>query len=147
MRDARGRSLGAPSSAFVLLGAAQCGKASLSGMRLLARTPVPVWPMDPVPARGPLIVEIYCRAFVAAAVARLSEPERIGKVTDRARLSRLLAALGSEPAGVPERFSDHVGDALISAAGMRRAAGDPAKWQPRGLDTVHATEGWTFGIV
>lgn len=35
-----------PSSVFVLLGAAQCGKASLSGMRLLAETRTPVWPMD-----------------------------------------------------------------------------------------------------
>ncbi len=149
LRDARGRSLGAPSSAFVLLGAAQCGKASLSGMRLLARTPVPVWPMDPVPAAGPLIVEIYCRAFAAAAVAGLEKAERIGKITDRAHLDRLLAVLGSDPAdpaSVPARFSDHLGDALVSAAGMRRIAARAAMWTPPGFAAVAATEGWTFGI-
>src|SRR3546814_3033181 len=48
-------------SNFNLVGAAQVGKASLSGMRLLHRLGgrIPLWPHDPVPARGPLLVEIY----------------------------------------------------------------------------------------
>ncbi len=151
-RNARGRGCGAASSVFALLGAAQCGKASLAGMRLLARTTLPVWPLDPVPATGPLLVEIYCRSFVADAVAMLpsARRERIGKVTERDRLDRLLAALGSDPvdpAVVPPTFSDHVGDALIAAAGMRARAADPATWDPAGLAAVAATEGWTFGIV
>ena len=106
-----------PSSVFVLLGAAQCGKASLSGMRLLAETRVPVWPMDPVPDRGPLLVEIYCRLFAQLGGAR-------GKLRSRATLDTALAALGSPPSGgLPEHFDDHAGDALISAAGMRAIAG------------------------
>ena len=130
---------GAASSVFALVGAAQCGKASLAGMRGLARTAVPVWPFDPVPAAGPAIVEIYCRTFAADASVR-------GKIRDRATLDAALAWLGSAAATVPEHFADHIGDALISAAGMRRAAGDPATWHPAGLDAVRATEGWTFGV-
>ena len=133
------RRQGAAASVFALVGAAQCGKASLSGMRLLHRTGVPVWPFDPVPAAGPLIVEIYCRTFAADAGVR-------GKLRDRATLDAALRRLGSEPADVPAQFSDHAGDALISAAGMRRVAADPAMWCPAGLDPVRATEGWTFGV-
>ncbi len=133
------RGQGAASSVFALVGAAQCGKASLSGMRLLARTAVPVWPFDPVPAAGPLLVEIYCRTFAADAGVR-------GKIRDRATLTAALGRLGSPPADVPDRFADHVGDALISAAGMRVAAAAPATWSPAGLAAVAATEGWTFGV-
>ena len=131
---------GAASSVFALLGAAQCGKASLSGMRLLHRWGLPVWPFDPVPVTGPLIVEIYCRTFAADGGVR-------GKIRDRATLDAALARLGSDrSAGLPDTFADHIGDALISAAGMRRAAADPATWSPAGLDAVCATEGWTFGV-
>ncbi len=131
---------GAASSVFALLGAAQCGKASLSGMRLLNRLALPVWPIDAVPERGSLVVEIYCRAFAADGGVR-------GKIRDRDTLTRALARLGSAPAAVPGSFSDHAGDALISAAGMRRAAADPACWQPPCLTPALArTEGWTFGI-
>lgn len=131
---------GAASSVFALLGAAQCGKASLSGMRLLHRWGLPVWPFDPVPATGPLIVEIYCRTFAADGGVR-------GKIRDRATLDAALDRLGSaRTTGLPDTFADHIGDAMISAAGMRRAAADPAAWEPPGLDAVRATEGWTFGV-
>ena len=100
---------------------------------------MPVWPFDPVPATGPLIVEIYCRTFAADGGVR-------GKIRDRASLDAALARLGSEPGRRPRRFADHIGDALVSAAGMRRAAADPATWRPAGLDAVRATEGWTFGV-
>ncbi len=93
----------------------------------------------PIPAAGPLLVEIYCRTFAADAGVR-------GKIRDRSVLDTALARLGSAPAAVPATFSDHVGDALISAAGMRRAAADPAMWHPAGLAAVRATEGWTFGV-
>ena len=43
--------LGQPTSNFVLLGASQVGKATLSAMRLAYRLGWPVWPFDPVPAR------------------------------------------------------------------------------------------------
>ena len=133
------RRQGAASSVFALVGAAQCGKASLSGMRCLARTAVPVWPFDPLSETGPCLVEIYCRTFAADAGVR-------GKIRDRATLDAALLRLGSAAADVPDRFADHIGDALISAAGMRRAAADPAYWHPAGLDAVCATEGWTFGV-
>lgn len=134
------KKLGAASSVFALLGAAQCGKASLSGMRLLNRLALPVWPFDPVPKHGALVVEIYCRTFAADGGVR-------GKIRDRATLDAALARLGSTPATVPATFSDHVGDALVSAAGMRRAAADLAYWSPPGLSPALArTEGWTFGV-
>jgi len=130
-----------PSSVFVLLGAAQCGKASLSGMRLLAETAVPVWPMEPLPPRGPVLVEIYCRLFAQMGGER-------GKLRSRATLDAALAKLGSAPSeGLPEHFDDHAGDALISAAGMRAIAGDARYWQPARLTpAIAATEGWTYGL-
>lgn len=131
-----------PSSVFVLLGAAQCGKASLSGMRLLAETQVPVWPMDPLPGTGPVLVEIYCRLFAQMGGAR-------GKLRSRVALDAALEKLGSEACGavMPEHFDDHVGDALISAAGMRVVAAQPRYWSPPGLTlAIAATEGWTFGL-
>lgn len=131
---------GTPSSCFVLLGAAQCGKASLSGMRLLHATQVPVWPFDPLPATGPVLVEIYCRVFAGLGGVR-------GKLRDRTSLDAALARLGSDAAPVADRFSDHVGDALVSAAGLRAVADDPALWSPAGLTAdVARTEGWTFGV-
>jgi len=43
--------------------------------------------------------------------------------------------------------ADHVGDALISAAGMRAIAAEPRWWSPKGLTPELArTEGWTFGV-
>ena len=130
-----------PSSVFVLLGAAQCGKASLSGMRLLAETPVPVWPMDPLPDREAVLVEIYCRLFAQMGGAH-------GKLRSRAALDAALIRLGSPPSeGLPHHCDDHIGDALISAAGMRAVAADPRTWAPPGLTPViAATEGWTYGL-
>ena len=132
-----------PSSAFVLLGAAQCGKASLSGMRLLdALSGVAVWPIDPVPVTGPCVVEIYCRLFAQLGGAR-------GKLRSRAALDTALVTLGSAACGVAvsETFDDHIGDALISAAGMRAIASGARYWQPPGMTpAIAVTEGWTFGI-
>lgn len=137
----RARGRGQPSSCFVLLGAAQCGKASLSAMRLLRATPLPVWPFDPVPAAGACLVEIYCQSFASDGGVR-------GKIRDRVTLNAALARLGSAPADVADAFDDHVGDALISAAGMRAAAAQARHWTPAGLTSaIAATEGWTFGVL
>ncbi len=134
------KKLGAPSSCFVLLGASQCGKASLSGMRLLNRLALPVWPFDPLPDAGPALVEIYCRTFAADGGVR-------GKIRDGTVLDAALAKLGSAPTGRTGWITDHVGDALISSAGMRRAAAVAAYWQPAAMTpAVAALEGWTFGI-
>ncbi len=134
--------LGTPTSNFVLLGAAQVGKASLSAMRLLNRLGWPVWPFDPLPATGPVILEIYAQAFARMGGVR-------GKLRDRVALDGVLARHGSAsmPAGFPGLFADHVGDALVTAAGLRAIAMQPHWWAPPGLADVAATEGWTFGIV
>lgn len=130
------KKLGAASSVFALVGAAQCGKASLSGMRLLHRLDMPVWPFDALPATGPALVEIYCRTFAADGGVR-------GKIRSKSVLDGALARLDSAPALVADSFADHIGDALISAAGMRRAATDARLWTaPR----IAALEGWTFGV-
>ena len=134
--------LGTPTSNFVLLGASQVGKASLSAMRLLHRLGWPVWPFDPVPANGPVILEIYAQAFARMAGTR-------GKLRDKPALDAALVHFGGNPlpAAFPVRFPDHVGDALVTAAGLRAIAHQPHWWTPPGLETVRETEGWTFGVV
>jgi hypothetical protein len=135
--------LGTPTSNFVLLGASQVGKATLSAMRLLHRLNWSVWPFDPLPASGPVILEIYAQAFARMGGVR-------GKLRDRARLDTALGLLGSRPMppGFPDHFPDHVGDALITAAGLR-AIGDAARWWSPAAMTpeIAITEGWTFGII
>lgn len=139
----RERRMGNPCSPYVLLGASQVGKATLSGMRLLSRLHrIPIWPFDPIPEAGPLLVEIYCQTFAMDGGFR-------GKIRARAQLDQALERLGSRPSrGLPDHFDDHVGDALVSAAGMRRVAGIPDYWSPEPMtDDVARTEGWTFGIL
>ena len=134
--------LGTPTSNFVLLGASQVGKATLSAMRLLHRLDWPVWPFDPLPPQGPVILEIYAQAFARMAGFR-------GKLRARADLDRALGHFGSAalPDTFPDRFPDHVGDAIVTAAGLRAIAGEPRWWSPLALTSAIAvTEGWTFGI-
>jgi hypothetical protein len=134
--------LGVPTSNFVLLGASQVGKATLSAMRLLHRLDWPVWPFDPLPTRGPVILEIYAQAFARMAGFR-------GKLRDKPALDAALAHFGGEvlPGDFPIRFPDHVGDAMVAAAGLRAIAGDARWWAPAALNPAIAiTEGWTFGV-
>ncbi|MGV1683733.1 hypothetical protein [Sphingopyxis sp. NJF-3] len=133
-------------SNFNLVGAAQVGKASLSGMRLLHRLGgrIPLWPLDPVPAHGPLLVEIY--TSLAARAAGL--PPGRSKIRDGSALDAALTAIGSPPAGLAGPVSDHASDALLAAAWLRAIAGDAAPWSPSPLTAaLAATEGWTFGII
>lgn len=139
----RDRRMGSPCSPYVLVGASQVGKATLSGMRLLARmTNIPIWPYDPVPREGPLLVEIYCQTFAMDGGFR-------GKLRTRTQLDQALERLGSQPStALPAHFDDHVGDALVSAAGLRRVAPLPAYWSPAPMTPeVARSEGWTFGIL
>ncbi|MCA3255063.1 MAG: hypothetical protein INF91_05555 [Alphaproteobacteria bacterium] len=141
----RERRMGNPASPYVLVGASQVGKATLAGMRLLRRLAdaMPVWPFDPCPKRGACLVEIYCQTFALDGGFR-------GKLRTKAALNAALAQLGSDlvSAEVPEQFDDHVGDALISAAGLRRVAAIPAYWAPPAMsEAVRRSEGWTFGIL
>ena len=133
-------------SNFNLVGAAQVGKASLAGMRLLHRLSgrIPLWPLDPVPARGPLLVEIYTSLAARAA----GQPPGRSKIRDGATLDTALTALGSPPAGFRGPVSDHASDALLTAAWLRAIASDAAPWSPQPLtEALAKTEGWTFGIV
>ena len=133
-------------SNFNLVGAAQVGKASLAGMRLLHRLSgrMPLWPLDPAPPAGPLLVEIY--TGLAARAARV--PVGRSKIRDGAALDAALAELGSPPVRHIGPIGDHASDALLTAAWLRAIAHDPARWAPAPLtDTLARTEGWTFGIV
>ncbi|MFL9841611.1 hypothetical protein ABS767_11605 [Sphingomonas sp. ST-64] len=134
-----------PSTVFDAIGAAQVAKASFAGMRLLHRLDgrVPVWPFDPVPDRGALVVEIY--TTIAARAAGL--PKGRSKLRDAAALDAGLKALGSRPHAALDRYTDHATDALLTAAWLRRAADDPSLWRPhRMTDEIARSEGWTFGI-
>ena len=132
-----------PVSCFNLVGAAQVGKSSLTGMRVLHRLAgrVPVWPFDEVPERGPLIVEIYTSIAARAAGVRKGR----SKLRDGASLDAALANLGSQPHAALAKYDDHSTDAILTAAWLRAVADDPALWNPPGLDAVRHTEGWTFG--
>lgn len=134
-----------PYSNFNLVGAAQVGKSSLTGMRLFHRLDgrVAIWPYDPLPDAGSVVVEIY--TSIAATMAGL--PKGRAKIRDAATLDRALAALGSAPAGPLARLDDHATDALLAAAWLRTAAPEPDLWRPALLTPALAqTEGWTFGV-
>lgn len=133
-------------SNFNLVGAAQVGKASLAGMRLLHRLSgrIPLWPLDPMPATRPVLVEIY--TSLAARAAGI--PAGRSKIRDGEALDAALAVLGSPPAGMTGPVSDHASDALLTAAWLRAIAADSAPWSPSPLtDNLARTEGWTFGII
>ena len=133
------------SSCFNLVGAAQVGKSSLTGMRLFHRLGgrIPFWPFDPLPATGPAIIEIY--TSVAARAAGV--PSHRSKIREAEALKQALAHLGS-PSGRIGRVDDHATDALVTAAWMRRVAKDRALWNPEAMTAeVARQEGWTFGII
>lgn len=135
-----------PSSNFNLVGAAQVGKSSLSGMRLLHALAgrLPVWPIDPLPQAGSVLVEIY--TTIAAIAAGRSAGK--SKIRDHGDLNTALAALGSVRIAGEGPIADHASDALITAAWLRTAAHDTALWNPPSLTSeISATEGWTFGAL
>lgn len=134
-----------PYSNFNLVGAAQVGKSSLSGMRVLHRLAgrLPVWPVEPLPERGSVAVEIYTTIAALAA----GRPPGRSKMRDHGALNTALAALGSDPVAGDGPIDDHRSDALVSAAWLRVASEQRVLWNPPGLDAVAQTEGWTFGAV
>lgn len=138
-----------PTSNFNLVGAAQVGKASLAGMRLLHRLPrdIAVWPIDPVPPAGKVVVEIYTTIAAMAA----GRPARASKIRTPAELDTALGQLASAPLATPTSpvapLTDHAADALITAAWLRHQAARPELWHPPALtDKIAHTEGWTFGV-
>ncbi len=138
------RALGCrPYSNLNLVGAAQVGKSSLTGMRVLHRLDgrVPLWPLDPVPASGSLVLEIYT---TIAAIHAGRAPGR-SKMRSYAELNEGLDNLASPPVPGSGAIGDHASDALLTAAWLRAVHGDQSLWRPPGLDAVRMTEGWTFG--
>jgi hypothetical protein len=137
-----------PYSCFNLVGAAQVGKSSLTGMRVLHRLggSIPIWPFDPLPEKGPVLVEIY--TSIAARASGLL-PKGKSKITDPQLLD---AALGQFASGshkrLAGRYTDHATDAILTAAWLRHVSDQPTLWSPAKLSPAIArTEGWTFGVL
>lgn len=138
------RALGCrPYSNLNLVGAAQVGKSSLTGMRVLHRLDghLALWPFDPVPETGSLVVEIYT---TIAAIDAGRAPGR-SKMRSYAELNAALAAIGSPTVVGDGPLDDHASDALLGAAWLRHVHRDETLWHPSSLDAVRDTEGWTFG--
>lgn len=135
-----------PVSNFNLVGAAQVGKSSLTGMRMLHRLGrrIPVWPVDPLPAEGSVVTEIY--TSVAARLGGVSGAAT--KIRSYAALNDALDRLGSPPVKGQGAIDDHSSDALLTAAWLRCVHKERDLWHPPGLtEAVARTEGWTFGAL
>ncbi len=135
-----------PYSNFNLVGAAQVGKSSLTGMRMLhhLRGHLPVWPVDPLPQAGSVAVEIY--TSLAALEAGRSAAK--AKMRSYEALNEALDVLDSPPVAGSGEVDDHTTDALLTAAWLRAVAHEPERWSPAGLTPAIArTEGWTFGAL
>lgn len=136
---------GKVTTVYDAIGAAQVAKASFAGMRLLHALDgrVTIWPFDPVPAAGAVVVEIY--TAIAARAAGLRKGR--SKLRDAQTLDTALAALGSRPHVPLARYDDHSTDAILTAAWLRANALRPDLWSPPALTPqIARTEGWTFGI-
>lgn len=133
-----------PYSNLNLVGAAQVGKSSLTGMRVLNRLDgLPIWPFDGDPGSGSLVVEIYT-TIAAIAGGRTKGRSKMKSVE---ALNDALAAIGSAPVAGTGAIDDHRSDALLAAAWLRTVADRAALWHPAALTpAVARTEGWTFGI-
>jgi hypothetical protein len=135
--------LGHPQTPLKLIGPKQVGLGTLAGARLLHRLREQrparwaVWPFDELARhdRRSVCVEIYPRLFIRQAGCGNAKL-RLGPSLDAA-----LRALDSEPT-VLARFDDHEADAIVAAAGLRRAAGHQALWRA-GLGQER---GWIFGV-
>lgn len=135
-----------PVSNFNLVGAAQVGKSSLTGMRMLHRLAgaVPVWPIDPLPQHGSVVTEIY--TSMAARLAGVTGTAT--KLRSYGALNDALDRLGSPPVVGEGAIGDHASDALLTAAWLRRVHADRDLWHPPALTpTIARTEGWTFGAL
>lgn len=135
-----------PYSNLNLVGAAQVGKSSLTGMRVLAALDgrLPIWPFDPLPASGSAVVEIY--TTIAALAAGRSKNRSKMRTWEELDAALVHPAIASHPTGRTGPVDDHATDAILTAAWLRRAAARQELWRPRGLTPDLArTEGWTFG--
>lgn len=135
-----------PVSNFNLVGAAQVGKSSLTGMRMLHRLSpaLPVWPVDPLPDEGSVVTEIY--TSMAARLGGVGGTAT--KLRSFAALNDALDRLGSAPVTGTGPIDDHSADALLTAAWLRRVHAMRDLWHPEHLTpSLARTEGWTFGAL
>ncbi len=133
-------------SCFNLVGAAQVGKSSLTAMRVLhhLQNCIPIWPFDPVPNEGPMIIEIY--TSIAARAAGIKNGR--SKIRDRETLDNALQNLNSPVCQILTKYDDHSTDALITSAWMRKSAFESKYWHPIAMkNEIAAREGWTFGVI
>ncbi|MGE7204433.1 hypothetical protein ACQKJZ_02010 [Sphingomonas sp. NPDC019816] len=134
-----------PSTVYDAIGASQVAKASFAGMRLLHRLDgrVAIWPFDPVPRAGAVVVEIY--TTIAARDA--GRPRGRSKMRSPEALDAALSQLGSAPHVPLPVYDDHSTDAILTAAWLRTVATRDDFWHPAGLTPeIAQTEGWTFGV-
>jgi hypothetical protein len=134
-----------PYSNLNLVGAAQVGKSSLTGMRLLHRLDgvLQIWPFDPLPPTGSVVVELYT-SIAALAAGRSKSRTKMRTIEE---LNAALTALSSPPVSGSGAIDDHASDALLTAAWMRTVADRPELWHPPALTReIARTEGWTFGV-
>lgn len=134
-----------PYSNFNLVGAAQVGKSSLTGMRLLHRIDpaIALWPFDPLPQSGSVLVEIYT-TIASMAAGRTANR---AKIRTHEELDEALVILGSAPMKLRGAIDDHSSDALIASAWLRKTAENRGFWYPEAMSSkIAATEGWTFGV-
>jgi len=139
-------SRGQSASIFNLVGAAQVGKSSLTGMRVLHQLDgaIPIWPFDPIPESGPMIVEIY--TSIAARTAGVTKGR--SKIRDRKNLEAALRNLNSPISEILTIYDDHSTDALIGAAWLRESVNKTLFWRPKAMkNEIAAQEGWTFGVI
>lgn len=135
-----------PYSNFNLVGAAQVGKSSLTGMRLLhqLKGKIPVWPIDPLPLQGSVICEIYT-SLAAKDAGRAPGKSKIRGFED---LNTGLKTLGCATVDGKGALDDHSADALITSAWLRKVHRETERWHPKGMtDQIARTEGWTFGAL
>ncbi|HVR90964.1 MAG TPA: hypothetical protein VHG29_07720 [Novosphingobium sp.] len=144
--EAHQKALGCkPYSNFNLVGAAQVGKASLTGMRVLHRLSehLPLWPIDPLPDAGSVVVEIYTTVAALAAGRSASR----SKMRSYAELNAALHRVASAPVPGEGPIDDHASDALLAAAWLRHVAHSAELWAPEAMTAeVARTESWTFGV-
>ncbi|MEM9084353.1 MAG: hypothetical protein AAGB23_00345 [Pseudomonadota bacterium] len=140
-----------PVSNFNLVGAAQVGKSSLTGMRMLhqLRGKLNVWPMDPVPERwGPLKGSVLVEIYTGLASRETADLGARTKLLTYADLNAALSVLECPPVDALGDIDDHSSDALLTAAWLRKVAPQRRRWEPRFLTAEIAwTEGWTFGAL
>ncbi len=139
-------SRGQSASCFNLIGAAQVGKSSLTGMRVLHQLDgvIPIWPFDPIPQSGPMIIEIYTSVAAKAAGVK----KGFSKIRDKASLEAALKNLNSPISKILTNYDDHSTDAIITAAWMRNAASNRQLWSPNAMKSeIASQEGWTFGVI